>query len=154
MRGDEADLDFPRYATFIAANPSWPGLSALRRRAEAALWQQQADRRTVMEFFRSDPPRTAKGRFALARALLAEGDRAGAQAAVREAWRKDGFSADIEAQARDMFAGLITPADDKARMDARFDVEDDDAGLRAARHLDAVRFQDGLAFARGRRRSR
>ena len=34
-----------------------------------------------------------------------------------------------------MFAGLISPADDKARMDARFDVEDDDAGLRAARHL-------------------
>ena len=134
LRSDDADLDFPRYAAFIAANPSWPGISALRRRAEAALWQQQADQRTVIEFFRSDAPRTAKGRFALARALLAAGDRAGAQAAVREAWRKDSFSADLEAQARQVFAGLITPADDKARMDARFDVEDDDAGLRAARH--------------------
>ena len=71
---------------------------------------------------------------------------AGAQAAVREAWRKDSFSADLEAQARDMFAGLITPADDKARMDARFDVEDDDAGLRAARHLGAVE----IAIAKAR----
>jgi soluble lytic murein transglycosylase len=146
LRGDETDLDFPRYATFIAANPSWPGIGALRRRAEAALWQQQADQRTVIDFFRSDPPRTAKGRFALARALLAEGDRAGAQAAVREAWRKDAFTADVEGEARDMFAGLISPADDKARMDARFDVEDDDAGLRAARHLGPV--ESAIAKAR------
>ena len=138
LRSDGADLDFPRYAAFIAANPSWPSISALRRRAEAALWQQQADRRPVIEFFRSDPPRTAKGRFALARALLGEGDRAGATAAVRDAWRKDNFSADLESQARDMFAGLITPADDKARMDARFDVDDDDAGSRAASHLGGV----------------
>jgi len=138
LRSDEADLDFPRYAAFIGANPAWPATSALRRRAEAALWQQQAASRTVIEFFRNDPPRTAKGRFVLARALLAEGDRTGAQAWVREAWRKDSFSADTESQARDMFAGLITAGDDKARMDARFDVEDDDAAMRAAHHLDAV----------------
>ena len=146
LRGDEADLDFPRYAAFITANPSWPGIGALRRRAEAALWQQQADRRTVIEFFRTDPPRTAKGRFALARALLAEGDQAGAQAAVRDAWRKDAFSADVEAQARDIFAGLITAADDKARMDARLDVDDEDAGIRAARHLGPV--ETAIAKAR------
>ena len=138
LRSDEADLDFPRYAAFISANPAWPGISALRRRAEAALWQRPASSRTVIEFFRNDPPRTAKGRFALARALLAEGDRGGAQAWVREAWRKDSFSADTESQARDIFAGLIAAGDDKARMDARFDVEDDDAALRAARHLGAV----------------
>jgi soluble lytic murein transglycosylase len=146
LRSDSADLDFPRYAAFIAANPSWPGITFLRRRAEAALWQQQADPHTVIGFFASEPPRTAKGRFALARALLAEGDRAGAQAVLREAWRKDGFSADVEAQARQTFAGLIAAADDKARMDARFDVEDDDAGFRAARQLGAVE----LAIAKAR----
>ena len=41
LRSDDADLNFPRYAAFIAANPSWPGILFLRRRAEAALWQQQ-----------------------------------------------------------------------------------------------------------------
>ena len=146
LRGDEADLDFPRYATFIAANPSWPGINSLRRRAEAALWQKESDSRAVIEFFKGEPPRTAKGRFVLARALLIQGDRAGAQAAVREAWRKDNFSADTEAQARELFAGLITPADDKGRMDARFDVEDDDAGLRAARYLGPVE----MAIAKAR----
>ena len=138
LRGDDTDLDFPRYAAFISTNPSWPGITSLLRRAEAALWQKESDSRAVIEFFRSEPPRTAKGRFVLARALLVQGDRAGAQAALREAWRKDSFSADTEAQAREVFGDLITPADDKARMDARFDVEDDDAGLRAARRLGSV----------------
>ena len=146
LRSDEADLDFQRYAAFIAANPSWPGIGFLRRRAEAALWQQETPPRTVIEFFRGEPPHTAKGRFALARALLAEGDRAGAQAAVREAWRKDGFSADVEAQALQTFAGLIGAVDDRARMDERLDVEDDEAGLRAARRLGAVE----LAIAKAR----
>ena len=138
LRGDDTDLDFPRYAAFISTNPSWPGITSLLRRAEAALWQKESDSRAVIEFFRSEPPRTAKGRFVLARALLVQGDRAGAQAALREAWRKDSFSADTEAQAREVFGDLITPADDKALMDARFDVEDDDAGLRAARRLGPV----------------
>jgi soluble lytic murein transglycosylase len=147
LRSDETELDFPRYAAFITANPSWPGIGGLRRRAEAALWQQQAAPRVVIEFFRSEPPRTGKGRLTLARALLAEGDRAGAQAAVREAWRKDSFSADVEAQAREAFAGFISAADDKARMDGRFDLEDDDAGLRAARQLGPVAFAIAKARA-------
>jgi peptidoglycan lytic transglycosylase len=138
LRGDDADLDFPRYVAFISANPSWPGITSLRRRAEAALWQKESDSRAVIEFFRNEPPRTAKGRLVLARALLVQGDRKGAQAVLREAWRKDSFSADTEAQARELFGDLITPADDKARMDMRFDIEDDDAGLRAARHLGPV----------------
>jgi soluble lytic murein transglycosylase len=138
LRGDETDLEFARYAAFISANPSWPGLGALRRKAEAALWQKEADSRTVVEFFKDEPPRTPKGRFALARAYLAQGNTADAQAAVREAWRKDSFPPDVEAQARDLFAGMITQADDKARMDARFDLDDDDAGMRAAQHLGPI----------------
>jgi soluble lytic murein transglycosylase len=145
LRSD-TDVDFSRYVAFLAANPSWPGLGALRRRAEAALWQQRPDPQSVIGFFANERPHSAKGRFALARALLAQGDQAGAQAAVRDAWRYDSFSADLEEQARAAFAGLITAADDKARTDARFYADDDDAGLRAARHLDATE----LAIAKAR----
>jgi soluble lytic murein transglycosylase len=137
LRGDDS-VNFSRYAAFLAANPSWPGIGTLRRHAEAALWQDHADPRAVIGFFSSEPPRSAKGRFALARAQVATGDLAGAQAALREAWRNDGFSADLESQAREEFAGLITSADDKARMDARFYADDDDAAMRAARRLDAT----------------
>jgi len=146
LRSEDGSNDFSRYAAFIAANPSWPSIGTLRRRAESVMWQERADPQAVVGFFAAEPPHTAKGHFALARALLAQGDRAGAAAAVRGSWRSDGFSADFEAQARDTFAGLITPEDDKARMDARLYAEDDDAGLRAAHHLDAT----ALAVAKAR----
>jgi soluble lytic murein transglycosylase len=146
LRSDDSNADFARYAAFIAANPSWPSVVTLRRRAEAALWQEHTEPGTVLAFLRAEAPHSAKGKFALARVLLAQGDSAGAQQAVRDAWRNDSFSADVEAQARDAFAGLITPADDKARMDIRLYAEDDDAGLRAAHHLDS----DEFAIAKAR----
>ena len=146
LRSDDTTATFARYAAFIAANPSWPSIVTLRRRAEAMLWQERSDPTTVLAFFKTDPPRTAKGKFALARALLSQGDSAGAHQAISDAWRSDAFSGDLEAQVRDMFAGLITDEDDKARMDARLYAEDDDAGLRAAHHLDGTQ----LAIAKAR----
>jgi soluble lytic murein transglycosylase len=146
LRSDDSTAAFSRYAAFIAANPSWPSIVTLRRRAEAMLWQERSDPTTVLAFFKTDPPHTAKGKFALARALLSQGDSAGAHQTISDAWRSDGFSGDLEAQVRDMFAGLVTADDDKARMDARLYAEDDDAGLRAAHHLDATQ----LAIAKAR----
>jgi soluble lytic murein transglycosylase len=146
LRSDSGTTDFSRYATFIAANPSWPSVATLRRRAEGVMWEERVDPQTVIGFFRSEPPHTVKGHFALARALMSQGDSAGAAATLRETWRSDGFSADLEAQGRAAFAGLITPDDDAARMDARLYVDDDDAGLRAAQHLNST----ALAVAKAR----
>jgi soluble lytic murein transglycosylase len=146
LRSEDGSSDFSRYKAFIAANPSWPSIPLLRRRAEAALWQNPPDPQTVIAFFADDPPRSAKGHFALARALLMRGEAARASAILHEAWRSDAFSSDLEGQAREAFAGLITPADDAARMDARLYAEDEDAALRAARHLDAA----AMAVAKAR----
>jgi soluble lytic murein transglycosylase len=146
LRSEDGTNDFSRYAAFIAANPSWPGIPMLRRRAEAALWQDRVDPVTTVDFFRSEAPHTAKGHFALARALLTHGDIAGAAAAVRQAWRRDAFSGDLEEQARETFSGLITSADDEVRMEAQLYAGDNDAGLRAAHHLDAT----ALAIAKAR----
>ncbi len=147
LRSDNGSNDFSRYTAFIAANPSWPGLGTMRRRAEGVLWQERVDDGAVIAFFRTEPPHTVKGHFALARALLAQGDAGGAAAVLRETWRSDGISPDLEDQARELFAGLITPADDQARMDARLYAEDDDSALRAARHLDPVAFAVAKARA-------
>jgi soluble lytic murein transglycosylase len=146
LRSDDATVDFSRYAAFIAANPSWPSIITLRRHAEAALWEQQVDPQTTLGFFAHEAPLSAKGYFALARAYLIKGDSARAYAAVSAAWRETAFSEEVESQARQMFAGLITPADDKARMDARLYAGDDDAAFRAAHHLDAA----DLAIAKAR----
>jgi len=74
LRSEDGSNDFSRYSAFINANPSWPSIPLLRRRAEAALWQESTDPQAVIAFFASDPPRSANGHFALARALLARGD--------------------------------------------------------------------------------
>ena len=51
---------------------------------------------------------------------------------MREAWRNDNFSGELEGQVLDVFGDLITSADHKARMDIRLYAEDVDGGLRAA----------------------
>ena len=76
LRHPDADARFGRYAAFIADNASWPGMGLMRRRAEARLWQERSDATTVHSFT-GDQPTSTKGRLALARALLAEGDRDG-----------------------------------------------------------------------------
>ena len=59
LHSEDGSPDFSRYAAFIAANPSWPGIETLRRRAEAVMWQQHIDPLAVIEFF---PLRTAAHR--------------------------------------------------------------------------------------------
>ncbi len=132
LRSDNNNADFPRYAAFIAANPSWPAIGALRRRAEAMLWVENVDPATVRAFFAKEPPLTARGRFVLARALMAQGDRAGAQGYVREAWRNESFGSDLEDDAMEAFGNLITNADHKARMDMRLYAEDVEGAMRSA----------------------
>src|SRR5439155_21445106 len=132
LRSDSNGAEFSRYAAFIAANPGWPSIGMLRRRAEAMLWVEHSNPTAVLAFFAKVPPSSAKGRFVFARAMLAQGDRAGAQAQVRDAWRNEAFGPDLEGQALETFKDLITTADHKARMDMRLYAEDADGGLRSA----------------------
>ena len=90
----------------------------MRKRAEARLWQDRSDAATVRDFV-GDQPTSAKGRFALARALLAEGSRNGAGRLVRQAWRSDELSERSEAEAFELFHDLLTREDHRARMDKR-----------------------------------
>jgi soluble lytic murein transglycosylase len=145
LRGNDNEADFARYDVFITANPSWPSIGRLRRRAEAMLWAEKADLRTVRAFFAKHEPLSARGHFAYARALLAHGHRAAAQARVRAGWTMS-FNRDVETDARKLFGGLITRADDKARMDRRLYENDVDAAMRAARRLGGV--QPAIAKAR------
>ena len=55
---------------------------------------------------------------------------------MREAWRNDGFSQDVESRVLDMFGSILTRADHKARMDRRlYEKDDTEAALRAAARL-------------------
>jgi soluble lytic murein transglycosylase len=135
LRSPYSNAGFDRYAAFTRANPSWPSVGMLQKRAEGALWEDKRDAATVRAYFASAEPKSGKGRLALARAFLAQGDQGNAQRYLREAWRRDAFAADVEQQALETFAGLLTPADHRARMHRMLFANDEDAAMRAARRL-------------------
>jgi soluble lytic murein transglycosylase len=100
------------------------------------LFQERTDPATIRKFFANGPPLSAKGKLALAYALLSQGDRKGAEALVRDAWRHDQLSEAVESKVQQVFGDMLTRADHKARMDRRlYEPDDLDAGLRAANRL-------------------
>lgn len=143
LRHSESTANFKRYAAFLAANPDWPSAALLRRRAEARLWQEKSDAATV-HAFTMDQPTTAKGKFALARALIAEGDSDRAARLVREAWRSEELSERSEEDSYEAFHDLLRPEDHRARMDKRLGAKDYAAARRAARRLG----EDALAIVK------
>ncbi|WP_024513676.1 transglycosylase SLT domain-containing protein [Bradyrhizobium sp. Tv2a-2] len=135
LRHPDSQAPFGRYASFIVDNSDWPGVTLMRRRAEARLWQEKADAATVHNFT-SDRPFTAKGKFALARVRLNEGDRDGAQRLISEAWRSEELTERSEGEVLDAFGNLLTREDFQARMDKRIGAKDFGAAMRAAHHVD------------------
>jgi soluble lytic murein transglycosylase len=135
LRSDDNGASVERYRAFIAANPSWPSQTFLRRRLEAALWDDHRDDATVWAWFENESPLSAKGKFSLARAMIGRGDRANAERLVRDAWRNDSMSEDTENTALDLFGALLTPGDQKARMDLLLYGSEHEAALRAAKRL-------------------
>ena len=146
LRSDDNGASVERYRAFIAANPSWPSLTFLRRRLEAALWDDHRDDATVMAWFEHESPLSAKGKFSLAHALLARGDRDNAERLVRDAWRNDAMSEETENAALEQFGALLTPGDQKARMDLLLYGSEHEAALRAAKRLGS----DEVALAKAR----
>ena len=130
----ESGAGFERYAAFIRANPHWPSIPLLRRRAEARLWLERRDAASVRRFLDGEPT-SARGRLALARVLMAEGDRASAEREIRVAWQSAELSAETEAAALDEFRDLLTRADHTARMDRRIGAKDFGAAMRVAKRL-------------------
>jgi soluble lytic murein transglycosylase len=135
LRSDDNGASVERYRGFLSANPSWPSQNFFRRRLETALWDDHREDAVVWSWFENESPLTAKGRFSLARVMLARGDRASAERLVREAWHNDPMSEETETTALDMFGALLTTGDHKARMDTLLYGSEHLAALRAAKRL-------------------
>ena len=92
LRCDNTTPTFQRYAAFVNDQS---GLAARRRCSAAAPRTRCGTTGSTTPrcspFSPTSKPTTAKGRYMLARALLAKGDRAGAAALVRHAWRYAGL---------------------------------------------------------------
>ena len=135
LRSDDNGASVERYRAFLSANPSWPSQTFLRRRLEAALWDDHREDAVVWAWFENQSPLSAKGKFSLARVMIARGDRANAERLVREAWRNNSMSEDTEESALDQFGALLTPADHRARMDLLLYGSEHEAAMRAAKRL-------------------
>jgi soluble lytic murein transglycosylase len=136
LRSENNNASVERYRAFVSANPSWPSQIFMRRRIEAALWDDRRDDAAVWSWFENQSPISAKGKLALAKAMIARGDRANAERLVREAWRHDGMSEDTESAALDMFGALLTAGDHKTRMESLlYGTEQEAGGMRAAKRL-------------------
>ena len=146
LRSDDNGASAERYRAFISSNPSWPSQTFLRRRLEAALWDDHREDAAVWAWFENESPLSAKGKLSLARVMIARGDRANAERLVRDAWRNDSMSEETEDNALDLFGALLTPGDHKARMDLLLYGSEHEAALRAARRLGSA--EVALAKAR------
>jgi soluble lytic murein transglycosylase len=104
LRHAGSEARFERYATFIRANPNWPSIPMLRRRAEVRLWQEPHRAASVRRYLVGEPissedrpgvkreiraPQDRDERWrerrGLARKLIDLGDTATAYRVVREA---------------------------------------------------------------------
>lgn len=135
LRHSDSEARFSRFAAFVRDNPTWPSHGLMRRRAEARLWQEKADAATIRAFFAEKPPLTAKGRFALARAWMTDGDRLAAAREVKAAWRAEELGEATEEIAYEEFRELLAREDHIARMDKRIGAKELGAAMRTAKRL-------------------
>ena len=110
-------LPFASYARFLVAHPGWPGEAALRKTAERALRRDAEDPQLVVSYFTRLDPTNATSALRFAEALDATGKRDAARAMARKAWTMGALVPDDEVRLQTRFAGVLTIADNDARME-------------------------------------
>src|SRR5262249_57588782 len=95
LRDSDSPANFDRYAAFMQSNADWPSIPALRRRAEARLWQERREPSTVPRFLCRQPV-SAIGRPALPRVVKGGGDPPRAPREGRGGWQSAGGAAGTE----------------------------------------------------------
>ena len=107
---------FAEITAFIQANPTWPQVSTLMRRAEEALTAATPDT-LVLDWFAGHPPQTVDGAMAFGRALVNAGQDDKAEKILRDAWIAGNFGPMQERQFLANFEDLLTTDDQIARLD-------------------------------------
>ena len=116
LRERGSGAGFETIAQFIDANPDWPALGLLRRRAAEALTSDATDRR-VIEWFAGRTPVTGIGMLRLGEALSRSGARAEGVALVRRAWVEGNFNRRQEVRFYKRHRRDLRPTEHVARLD-------------------------------------
>ncbi len=102
---------------FLAENPDWPNRDLLNQRAEEYVFTTGGTARDIKAHFATSEPKTAVGRAAVASALMAEQDEAGAAKLAARAWREGDIPTSLETGFIERFGKLLKPEDHKWRLD-------------------------------------
>ncbi len=100
-----------------AALSAWPGIAALDGMLERALYSENPDAGTVFALLGDTVPTTVQGTIVLCRALVKTGKTSAAKGMLNTLWRTQSLDTSVEDDILKEFAGLLTQADHKARMD-------------------------------------
>ncbi|NGN40673.1 lytic transglycosylase domain-containing protein [Mesorhizobium sp. CGMCC 1.15528] len=104
-------------AAAAQALPGWPGMAALRRNSEKALFRENPAPQTVVRAFGGSQPQTLEGVILLSRAYVALGNRDAARSVLSPFWRVEKLEAKDEVSIINEFGSLIPAADHRFRME-------------------------------------
>lgn len=114
----DAPLYFNDISDALAQLEGWPGRSAMRTRAEQAIFDSRLSPAERIAFLRRDGgPLTGDGQVALAIALRASGQRTEANEVARAAWRESTFTPAAEQRLQDEFSSALSSEDHAARVE-------------------------------------
>ncbi len=104
-------------AAAATAVPGWPGLAALRRNSEKALYRESPAPQSVVQAFAGSTPQTAEGAILLARSYVRLGQSDAARKVLSPFWRTTKLEAEDEVAIIREFGKLIPAADHRYRME-------------------------------------
>ncbi len=126
---------FEQISSFVRANPTWPQIPTLIRRAEEAI-TAATPAELLKPWFQAYPPVTAEGAMAYARVLQGDGENDKATELLRGAWTDFSFGPSQEREFLVHFPNVIRPQDDVARLDRLLWDHQDQAALAQMRRVD------------------
>ena len=137
LRDHPNDAGYQRILAFLDTAPKWPLSDALIKRAERSLYVNNESPELILAHFAKRQPVTDEGSLALARALIATGDTAGAKAQIQKVWADPEMTAELEQQVASEFGKYLTVDDTKRRMWRMIYAQETNAAIRVARRLPA-----------------
>lgn len=126
---------FAEITSFIRANPTWPQIGTLQRRAEETITAATPDA-VVLDWFSAMAPQTVDGAMAYGKALINAGQNEKAEKLLRDAWITGNFGPVQERQFLASFQDLLRDEDDVARLDRLLWTHQDQVAARQLSRVD------------------
>ncbi|RUW82172.1 lytic transglycosylase domain-containing protein [Mesorhizobium sp. M1E.F.Ca.ET.063.01.1.1] len=127
--------------------PGWPGMIALRKNSERALYRENPPPQVVVQAFGRSQPLTPEGVIVLARSQVALRNQPAARAVLVPFWRSEKLEEKDETAIIKEFGALIPAADHRFRMERMFYADRPSSALRIAGLAGAQQLADAWAAA-------